>query len=66
MYSVQRRFERYMVTITYIWKILESMVPNPSQPIVYHFPDRKGRLCYSGHVGSGRMLTYLMMLQPAG
>ena len=30
LYSVQRRFERY--TIIYIWKILESMVPNLSQP----------------------------------
>ena len=54
-YSVQRRFERY--TIIYIWKILESMVPNLSQPIPYHFFDRRGRLCYSDHVSSGRIGT---------
>ena len=29
LYSVQRRFERYI--IIYIWKILESIVPNLSQ-----------------------------------
>ena len=55
LYSVQRRFERY--TIIYIWKILESMVPNLSQPITYHFSDRRGRLCYSDHVSSGRIGT---------
>ena len=55
LYSVQRRFERY--TIIYIWKILESMVPNLSQPITYHFSDRRGRLCYSDHVNSGRIGT---------
>ena len=49
--SVQCRFERY--TIIYIWKILESMVPNLSQPITYHFSDRRGCLCYSDHVSSG-------------
>ena len=55
VYSVKRRFERY--TIIYIWKILESMVPNLSQPITYHFSDRRGRLCYSDHVSSGRIGT---------
>ena len=55
LYSVQRRFERY--TIIYIWKILESMIPNLSQPITYHFSDRRGRLCYSDHVSSGRIGT---------
>ena len=55
LYSVQRRFERH--TITYIWKILESMVSNLSQPITYHFSDRRGRLCYSDHVSSGRIGT---------
>ena len=55
LYSVQRRFERY--TIIYIWKILESMVPNLSQPITYHFSDRRGRLCYSDHVSSGHIGT---------
>ena len=30
LYSVQPRFERYI--IIYIWKILESIVPNLSQP----------------------------------
>ena len=54
-YSVQRRFERY--TIIFVWKILESMVPNLSQPITYHFSDRRGCLCYSDYVSSGRIGT---------
>ena len=33
------------------------MVPNLSQPITYHFSDRRGRLCYSDHVSSGRIGT---------
>ena len=53
--QVYLSFERY--TIIYIWKILESMVPSLSQPITYHFSDRRGRLCYSDHVSSGRIGT---------
>ena len=60
LYSVQRRFERY--TIIYIWKILESMVPNLLQPITYHFSDRRGRLCYSDHVSSGRIGNFRLPL----
>ena len=54
-YSVQRRFERYI--IIYIWKILESIVPNLSQPITCYFSDRRGRLCHLEHVCAGRLGT---------
>ena len=35
------------------------MVPNlhVSQPITYHFSDRRGRLCYSDHVSRERIGT---------
>ena len=33
------------------------MVLNLSQPITYHFSDRRGRLCYSDHVSSKRIGT---------
>ena len=55
LYSVQRRFERYI--IIYIWKILESIVPNLSQPIRCYFSDRRGRLCHLEHVCAGRLGT---------
>ena len=55
LYSVQRRFERYI--IIYIWKILESIVPNLSQPITCYFSDRRGRLCHLEHVCAGRLGT---------
>ena len=55
LYSVQRRFERYI--IIYIWKILESIVPNLSQPITCYFSDRRGRLCHLKHVCAGRLGT---------
>ena len=44
LYTVQLRFERY--TIIYIWKILESMVPNLPQPITYHFSGRRGNMFF--------------------
>ena len=34
IYSLERRRERYL--IIYIWKILENIVPNFSDPIVYY------------------------------
>ena len=40
LYSVQRRFERYI--IIYISKILESIVPNLSEPITCYFSDKRG------------------------
>jgi hypothetical protein len=44
MYSLERRRERYL--IIYIWKILESKVPNFSlNPIDVYWSDRQGRLC---------------------
>ena len=55
LYSVQRQFERYI--IIYIWKILESIVPNLSQPITCYFSDRRGRLCHLEHVCAGRLGT---------
>ena len=55
LYSVQRRFERYI--IIYIWKILESIVPNLSQPITCYFSDRRGCLCHLEHVCAGRLGT---------
>ena len=55
LYSVQRRFERYI--IIYIWKILESIVPNLSQPITCYFSDRRGHLCHLEHVCAGRLGT---------
>ena len=41
----------------YIWKILESIVPNLSQPITCYFSDRRGRLCHLEHVCAGRLGT---------
>ena len=55
LYSVQRRFERYI--IIYSWKILESIVSNLSQPITCYFSDRRGRLCHLEHVCAGRLGT---------
>ena len=34
LYSLQRRHDRY--TIIYVWKILESIVPNLNIPITYY------------------------------
>ena len=61
LYSVQRRFERYIVI--YIWKILESIVPNLSQPITCCFSDTRGRLCHLEHVCAGRLgtLSYIIV-----
>ena len=43
LYSLQRCRERYI--IIYVWKILESIVPNLSRPIEYYISDRRGCLC---------------------
>ncbi|MPC25325.1 hypothetical protein E2C01_018431 [Portunus trituberculatus] len=42
LYSLQRRHERYLVI--YVWKILESLVPNIGLTTNHH--PRRGRLCY--------------------
>ena len=43
MYSLQRRRERYR--IIYVWKILESIVPNINNKISPYFHVRHGRKC---------------------
>jgi len=57
LYSLQRRRERYI--IIYVWKILESMVPNLSKPIEYYTSDRRGRLCIVSHTCIGHLGTLL-------
>ena len=42
LYSLQRRRERY--GIIYVWKMIEGLVPNLSDPITCSFSDRRGRL----------------------
>ena len=49
LYSLQRRRDRY--TIIYIWKILESIVPNLNKPITCYNSIKRGRLCVTSHVG---------------
>ena len=53
--SLHRRRERYC--IIYLWKILESLVPNFSDTIVCSFSDRRGRSCIVSHVNPGRQGT---------
>ena len=53
--SLHRRRERYC--IIYLWKILEGLVPNFSDPIVCSFSDRRGRSCTVSHVNPGRQGT---------
>ena len=55
MYSLQRRRERYI--IIYIWKIVESSVPNLTIPIETTVSDRRGRFCNESHVVDGRIGT---------
>ena len=49
------RLER--TNIIYVWKILESMVPNLSKPIEYYTSDRRGRLCIVSHTCIGHLGT---------
>ena len=55
LYSLQRRRERY--GIIYVWKIIEGLVPNLSDPITCSFSDRRGRSCVVCHSGAGRLGT---------
>ena len=55
LYSLQRRRDRY--TIIYVWKILESIVPNLNIPITCYSSIRRGRLCATSHVGIGHLGT---------
>ena len=47
-YSLQRRRERYC--IIYMWKSIEGLAPNFSNPIT-----SRGRLCVISHVNVGRV-----------
>ena len=55
LYSLQRRRERY--GIIYVWKIIEGLVSNLSDPITCSFSDRRGRACVVCHSGAGRLGT---------
>ena len=55
LYSLHRRRDRY--TIIYIWKILESIVPNLNNRITCYNSIRRGRLCVTSHVGIGHLGT---------
>ena len=55
LYCLQRRRERYC--IIYIWKIIEGLAPNFSNPITSTFSERRGRSCVISHVNVGRVGT---------
>ena len=55
LHSLQRRRECYC--IIYVWKIIEGLVPNFSNPIVCSYSDRRGRSCIVSHVHVGRLGT---------
>ena len=40
-----------------VWKIVEGLVPNLSDPITCSFSDRRGRACIVCHSGAGRLGT---------
>ena len=50
LYSLQRRSERY--GIIYVWKVVEGLVPNHSDPITCSFSDRRGITCVVCHITS--------------
>ena len=43
--------------IIYMWKIVEGLVPNLSDPITSSFSDRRGRTCIVCHSGADRLGT---------
>ena len=53
LYSLQGRRESYL--IIYIWKIIEGLAPNFSNPITITFSGRRGRSCVISHVNVGRV-----------
>ena len=58
LHSLQRRRERYC--IIYVWKTIEGLVPNFSNPIVCSYSDRRGRSCivmYHMYIHIGRLGT---------
>ena len=52
LYSLQKRRE-----IIYVWKIIEGLMPNLSDPITCSFSDRRGRDCVVCHSGAGQLGT---------
>ena len=48
LYSLQRMRERY--GIIYVWKIVDGLVLNVSDPITCSFSDRRGRTCVVCHI----------------
>ena len=60
LYSLQRRRDRY--TIIYVWKILESIVPNLNIPITCYSSIRRGRLCATSHVRIGHLGSVLVLV----
>ena len=57
LYSLQRRRDRYL--IIYIWKIIESLVPNLEPKITLTISARRGRLCCKEHVPRGHHGTLM-------
>ena len=57
LYSLQRHRERYM--IIYIWKILESMVPNVGNSVIYDYHPPHGRKCVIKLTNRNRFSTIL-------
>ena len=55
LYSLQKIRERYC--IIYIWKIIEGLAPNISNPITCTFSGRRGRSCVISHVNVDRVGT---------
>ena len=47
--------DRY--SIIYVWKIVEGLVANLSDPITCSLTDRRGRTCIVYHAGAGRLGT---------
>ena len=56
LHSLQRRRDRYC--IIYVWKIIEGLGPNFSNPIVCSYSDHRGRSCIVSHVHVGRLGTF--------
>ena len=52
LYSLQEKY-----SINYVWKIVEGLVPNLSDPINCSFSDRRGRTCIVYHAGAGGLDT---------
>ena len=55
LYSLPRKREWHCVI--YIWKIIESLAPNFSNPIINTLSGRRGRSCVISHIDVGRVGT---------